>query len=146
MAKRILITAVCFAVLLGAGYVCLQIVERNACISEEKASIPDLAGVKVDIVYTNCDILAKDEALSIYFSRPGKRDLLFGRWRNRRALVFRYDPGKPDSTLPSITHPSRSTIQISLPEVSSVIYQSRSWEDISIAYEIGKVDYPIVSK
>jgi hypothetical protein len=135
--------------LLGVGYVILRavgIVDPNACISETKGTIPDLSGARVEIIYTNCDTLAKDEAISVFISSAISRDSWFAKWRSRRSLVFRYDPGRPDNPLPHITNPSRSTILISVPEVSSIIYQNQRWRDMSIDYAIGKVDYPTKAK
>ncbi len=151
ISKMILVGAAVLVLVSGVGYVFMRltgVVEPNACISEEKMTIPDLSGAKVEVFYTNCDTMVKDEAISIYFSRAAaKEKSWFAGWRNHRRLVFRYDPGgKSDSPLPSITNPSKSTILISVPEVSSVIYQSRNWESMSIAYEIGKVYYPVNSK
>ena len=132
--------------LLGALYITLRtvgIMDPNACISETKGIITDLSGATFEIIYTNCDTLAKDEAISVFISQSAvSRDSWFAKWRSRRSLVFRYDPGRPDNPLPRITNPSRSTILISVPEVSSIIYQNQRWQDMSIEYAIGKVDYP----
>jgi hypothetical protein len=144
MKKRVLLAARAIAVL-SVGYVFLRLVgvsEPNACLSEQRITIPDLSGtkVKVEVVYTNCDTLAKDESISVYLR--AKRESWVAKWWNHRALVFRYDSGRSDNPLPSITRPSDSTILISIPEVSSVTHQSRNWENISIAYNLGRVDYP----
>jgi hypothetical protein len=146
LAKTILVSIVGLVVVLGAGYALLRIAGTNdsdGCISEEMMTIPDLAGVKAEVVYTNCDTLVKDEAVKVYFSRAAvKGESWLAKWRNRRTLVFWYDPGGrafPDMPLPLITHPSPSTILISVPEVSSVAYKSRKWENMSIDYAIGKV-------
>jgi len=126
-----------------AGYFFIRQIDKpepNECISEERMTIPDLSGTKIEVVYTNCDTLVKTESISIYFSqakRPSGQ-----RGRDHRALVFSYDPMRYNSPLPSITRPSRSTILISIPEVSSVLHQSRNWEDVSVAYNLGRVVYP----
>jgi hypothetical protein len=146
LAKVILVSVVGLVMVLDAGYALL----RNAgtsgspeCISEGLMTIPDLAGVRVEVIYTNCDTLAKDEAVKVYFSRADvKGESWFARWRSHRTLVFWYDPGGrafPDMPLPSITHPAPSTILISIPEVSSDAYKSRKWQNMSINYAIGKV-------
>jgi len=143
-AKITLISFVCFFAVFGAGYAFLRFVglaDPNACISENRMTIPDLSGIKVEVVDTNCDILAKQESIDVYFSQA-KQKSWFAKLRNHRELVFSYDPGRPDDPLPTITHSSDSTILISVPEISSVIRQSRNWEKISIAYDLGKVDYP----
>lgn len=148
--KSIGVGVISVAVLWGAWRAVLRFTglnDPNACISEQLKTIPDLSGTKVDIVYTNCDTLAKQEDVSVYFSPAAvKRKSWFAKWTNRRTLVFRYDPGRPDNPLPLITHPSQSTILISLPEVSSISYQNRKWTDMSVNYDVGRVDYPTTSK
>ena len=146
IAKTIGIGVIGVAIFWGAWRVVLRLTgidDPNTCISEEPKTIPDLSGMKVEIVYTNCDTLAKQEDVSVYFSPAvqGKKSW-FAKWTNQRTLVFRYDPDRSDAPLPSITNPSQSTILISIPEVSSVSYQNRKWKSMSINYEIGKVDYP----
>jgi hypothetical protein len=146
LAKAILVSIIGTVVVLGVRYVFLHPLGRadpDACISEEMMTIPDLAGAKIEIVYTNCDTLVKDEAVKVYFSRAAvKGESWFARWRNHRTLVFCYDPGGrafAHMPLPSITHPSPSTILISIPEVSSILFKTRKWENMSIDYAIGKV-------
>ena len=129
------------ALVLGAGYSFLRWVfaaDPDACISKGLQTIPDLSGAKIEIVYVSCDTLAKEEETDVYLSpvtaqgTPGLK--------NGRTLVFSYDPVGSDNSVPSITNPSDSTILITVPEVSSVIHQDRSWRGMSIEYAIGK-DY-----
>jgi hypothetical protein len=102
-----------------------------------------LSGVKVEVIYTNCDTLVKEEDVRVYFSRAAVTgDSWFARWRSRRALVFVYDPGGrafDDMPLPSITHTTPSTVLISMPEDVDVLYQSRSWQNLSVDYALGNV-------
>jgi hypothetical protein len=146
IAKTIGIGVIGMVILWGAWRAFVRFTGRDdsgACISEQLKTIPDLSGAKVEIVYTNCDTLAKQEDVSVYFSPADQREKpWFAKWTNQRTLVFRYDPGRPDNPLPSITRPSQSTILISIPEVSSISYQNRKWKSMSINYGIGKVDYP----
>ena len=116
----------------------------SACISQEIMAIPDLAGARVEVVYTNCDTLAKEEWVEVYLSRAAVKEGL-----SHRTLVLSYDPGGrsfANMPLPTITHPAPSTILISISGVSSVEYESRKWENMSIDYVIGKVQYPSKSK
>ncbi len=147
-AKRHLVGVAFVILTFAAVYISLRSFDAStACTSEAETVIPDLDGVGVEVTYTNCDTLAKDESISVYLSRSAnKKDSWFARWRNHRALVFRYDPGRYDNPLPSITRPSLSTILISVPEVSSIMYQSRKWQDVSVGYQIGKVYYPAPPK
>jgi hypothetical protein len=120
---------------------------RSACQTEERLKIDDPTGFRFEVEYTSCDTLAKDEGIRVYATKDAsKRRGIFSRWIDHRTLLFRYDPGRWDNPLPSITHPSPSTILISIPEVSSIGYQNHEWEKMSVNYEIGRVDYPAASR
>ncbi len=120
---------------------------RFTCQTEERLKIDDPAGFRFQVEYKSCDTLAKEETISIYATKIASKGAgLFSRWRDQRTLLFRYDPGRWDNPLPTITRPSQSEILISLPEVSSIEYQNREWEKMSINYAIGRVDYPTASK
>jgi hypothetical protein len=122
-------------------------VSRFTCQTEERLTIDDPAGFTFEVEYKSCDTLAKDEVISVYATKVASKGVgLFSRWRDQRTLLFRYDPGRWDNPLPSITRPSRSAILISVPEVSSIGYQNREWEKMSVNYAIGRVDYPTASK
>ncbi len=131
---------------LGAAYLILvavgQVTWPGACLTEDLTAIPNLSGMKVEATYTNCDTFAKEEVVSVYISRavaPGEPFL--ARWRSQRTLIFRYDPGRPDNPPPSITANGRGRILISIPEVSSVLLETKKWQDISVDYNIGHIDY-----
>ena len=139
--KWVIFCFVGVVVLSSVSYVLLRsvgIIDPSACISKELQTIPDLSGARVEVVYMNCDTLAKDEAISIYFSSATAKDEpWFLGWLNRRSLILRYDPTRPDYPMPSITQQAKDTILISVPEVSSVTHQDRTWRNISIEYAIG---------
>jgi len=145
LAKTTLVIAVSVVAALGVGYLFLRltgIIIPDACIFERMKTMPNLSGAKVEIVYTNCDTLAKDEAISVYFSRAAaKEDSWYTKWFNRRTLVFRYDPGRP-SDPPAIESLGEDRMVISVPEVSSVALRSEKWRDISIDYKIEHVMNP----
>ena len=120
---------------------------RMACGTEERLKVEELSGLRFEVTYLSCDTLAKDEAIRVYAeSTASDRAWFFRDWRNQRTLLFRYDPERDDSPLPTITRPSQSTILISIPEVSSISYQNRKWVNMSVSYAIGRVDYPAASK
>jgi len=120
---------------------------RIACHTEEKLKIEDASGFIFEVEDTTCHTLAADENVSVYARRvTPKGAWALPDWRNRRTLLFRYDPGRWDNPLPSITRPSQSTIRISIPEVSSIVRQNRKWQNMSVDYDIGRVDYPATSK
>jgi hypothetical protein len=146
--KRIAIYIVGAVLVIAAAFLVFRFgVSRFTCQTEERLKIADPAGFRFEVEYKSCDTLAKEEFISVYAVRvPSKMAGLFPKWREQRTLLFRYDPGRWDNPLPSITRPSQSEILISLPEVSSIGYQNRKWEKMSVDYVIGRVDYPAASK
>jgi hypothetical protein len=115
---------------------------RAACETEEKLKI-EVSGYQFEVDDVSCDTIAKDEHIKVYGRKmpsPGAR--FFPEWRNPRMLLFEYDPGRSDNPPPLITHPSQSTILISIGELSEIIYQSHRWNDMYITYDIRKIDYP----
>jgi hypothetical protein len=145
VAKTALVGVLGIAPVCGTGYVFLRltgIIDPDACISERLKTMPNLSGAKVEIDYTNCDTLAKDEAISVYFSRATvMEESWFENWWNHRILIFRYDPGR-HSDPPVIGSPDKDRILISIPEISSVAFRSEKWRDISIDYKIAHVMNP----
>lgn len=139
------------AVLGGAALVCAGVVggfgaryvfsllfnggsTENACLSEQWENVPNVAGLRFEVEYKNCDTLAKDEAVSVYVveTQQDASD------KNGRSLVFRYDPGGIHNQLPKITASGSHKVLISVPEVSSVTVQRRNWRDVAIDYNIAR--------
>jgi len=146
-ARYTLITFVAFG-LMGALYLALGFgINRMACGKEDNLKVEELSGVRFEVTYLSCDTIAKDEAVRVYAETiVPDRAWFFAKWRNRRTLLFRYDPESDSSPLPTITRPSQSTILISIPEVSSISYQNRNWANMNVNYDIGRVQYPSGSK
>jgi len=138
-ARIVLISAIGVVLTVGVGYVLLRftgLIPSDACVSEDLKTIPNLSGMRFKVEYTNCDAFVKDEAVSVYVARADREaDSWFAKWANRRTLIFRYDPGRKNP-LPSIEASGKDRILISVPEVSSVILQSRRWHNVSIEYKI----------
>jgi hypothetical protein len=138
-----------FGVVLTAGGICATCVairfvgNRIACQTEERLKIEDPSGYLLEVEDTTCATLVTDEAINVYARKAAPKGAwLFWRWKNQRVLLFSYGPGRQDAPLPSITHPSQSTILVSIPEVSEVFYQNRKWANMTVNYNIGKVYYP----
>jgi len=142
--RLVLISSTGILAALGAGYGLLRLPElesANACLSEELAAIPNLLDAKFEIVYTNCDTLAKDEAIRVYMSPAVVAGSWFASWRKQRELVFQYDPSM-DRSPPTIEASGNSRVLISVSDVSSISVQRPTWRNISISYRIRHVTYP----
>lgn len=132
---------------IGALRRAIRAYTENACLTEERLKIDDHYGFAYEVVYENCDTIAKQEDISVYAKKAVPKGYHGSSGsEDQRTLLFRYDPGRYDNPLPTITRPSQSTILISIPKVSSIIYQNRKWENMSVNYEIGQVDYPATTK
>lgn len=108
------------------------------CISETRETLPNVLGGDFEIVYTNCDTLAKEEWISVYVtSRSWIRRLLAG-----KTLLFRYDPGSWNSPLPAINVSGQNRLLVSIARVSSFSFQKKKWQGVSVDYQIGRIDYP----
>jgi hypothetical protein len=107
----------------------------GACISETFGKASNIAGADFEFVDTDCDLIAKDEAITISVSRgPGLLDW-FG-----KTEIFKYD-GIPEIK-PVVTAVDRHTVRISVEAVSSVHFAKKRWEDLTIVYDIGSIEYP----
>jgi hypothetical protein len=112
-------------------------------MTEAEAKIANLSGADFEITYTNCDTLAKSEFVSVYVSRAKVSDEPFySRWREKKTLLFRYDPWTADGPFPVISPSGPKRISISVPKVSHIFLKGRSWNGISVDYQIGHVEYP----
>jgi hypothetical protein len=135
------------AITLVAVYVIVVVTgcvtDQYTCITEQKISIPNFSGMEFEVTYTNCDRILKDEAIDVYVSRAiADGESLFTRWRSPRTLLFRYDPGRYDSPLPSIKATGPDRILISVPYLASVFLQIRKWGNVSVDYDIGHIEFP----
>ncbi|UWZ86964.1 hypothetical protein [Occallatibacter riparius] len=110
------------------------------CTSEKKGGLSNVSGVDLEIEYTACDLLAKDEAISVYASpyQPGSKH---GTWFRKRTLIFRYDPSGPDELLPGFESIGANRILISVPEVSSISVQRHVYGNTTVNYHIGRINY-----
>jgi len=106
-------------------------------------ALSDVSGADIEVVYTNSDALAKQEDISVYISEASKgKTTWLRRAFRRKALLFRYDPESPSEPLPSIISRAVNRLVISVPRVSSISFQRTQWNGISVAYQIGRIDYP----
>jgi hypothetical protein len=120
--------------------------DPGACLLETLKPVTSLSGVTFESVSEDCDTIAKTEYIDVYASRvPARGDSPLSRWANRRTLVFAYDPGRLNSSAgydpPGISLADGNRFLISVPEVSSISFRSRSWRNRPIDYAIGRIIY-----
>jgi len=141
-----LLASVVFVI--GIAYIFLtkvgMVPTPSTCMTESKVRITNLSGGDFEITDTDCDFLAKEEFVSVYVSRARTNGgSLLAKWFRGKTLLFRYDPAMLDSPLPVIRASGSNRILISIPRVSSVMFQSKKWNNVSIDYEIEQVDFPV---
>jgi hypothetical protein len=112
-----------------------------ACSSESKGGLSNVSGWDLEIEYTACDLLARDEAISVYASphRPGGSQHM---WFRKRRLIFRYDPAGPDELLPGFESVGPDRILISIPAVSSISVQQHVLGNTTVNYRVGRIFHP----
>jgi hypothetical protein len=145
--KSVLVCLVYLAAGVASIYISLvalgKIAWPGACIEEELGKIPDVSSISFRIVYSNCDTLAKQEAVTIYASPATTiSGTQLERWFESDTLLFSYVPAYGEITAPVVTSPRSGYILISIPEVSSVLYKREKWRDISVGYKIDRSLYP----
>ncbi len=145
--RKVLVYGVGIAVALGLVYVILVVIgaiPNGASFTVELMSIPNLSGMEFKVIYSSrARLFVTDHAISIYARRAAlEEESLFAKWLNRQTLLFRYDPGSDTYHLPTINASGNDRILISIPTVSSVLFQNRKWRNVSIDYDIGRIEYP----
>jgi hypothetical protein len=113
----------------------------GANISETMLVLNDVNGAGFEVIYTNSDTLAKEEWVNVYVYDSGTQSNWLNRLIHRKTLLFSYDPGYPAET-PRIEAAGLGKVRISIPRVSSVLYQGHHWKALSVDYQIAKVDCP----
>ena len=123
-------------VTLGVAYLLLATVglapRPYTCLTETRGKISGLLGYDFEISETDCSTLSKDASISVFASKAG---------RTNKVLLFKYDPAGVDE-LPMLASVDQRTIQISVPRISIVMFGRDNWEDVSVIYSIGVIDYP----
>jgi hypothetical protein len=130
------------AAIISGGLVLFGLLQvPGANISETMLVLNDVNGAGFEVIYTNSDTLAKEEWVNVYVYDSGSRSTWLNRLMHRKTLLFSYDPGYPALT-PRIEAAGPGNVRISIPRVSSVLYQGHQWKGLSVDYQIAKVDYP----
>ena len=103
------------------------------CDTRSLGSVLNVAGYDFEVSETACDVLAKDDAITIFVSETGKKE---------KTAVFKYDPGA--EAFPKIVAADAHTARISLESISSIFFREDRVGSLSISYDIGRNYYPSV--
>lgn len=117
-------------VLLYAFWIIMPI---DVCLSETKETLSNLGGLDFAAVETDCDALAKDAAMRVFVSKTGESE---------KTLLFRYTPvwwvPPPEITVDA----QRRSIAISVAMVEGIDSQLKTWNGMTVSYDIWKPDDP----
>jgi hypothetical protein len=129
----------CLIFVRDARVALLRLMFPGVCVSENEATIQDVNGMEFNVVYENCDTLAKEEDVYVYVSKASSGGWFFSRWLHRRTLLVSYDPGgRYEVPLPTIQLAGDKKILISIPAVGETPYiRARRWHDVDIEYIVG---------
>jgi len=134
--RRLLFRTMWVALALTAIYLYLAMLglapTPDDCITEVHGRISGVSGFDFEISETNCDTLAKTATISVFASKPG---------RPKKVLLFKFFPAY-DDLLPVITPVDQHTVQISIPEISSLFLRRDKLKDLTVIYKIDVIDYP----
>jgi hypothetical protein len=121
-----------------------RLIFPGVCVSENEATIPNVDGMEFNVVYENCDTLAKEEDVYVYVSRAASGEWYFPRWLHRRTLLVSYDPGgRYEVPLPPIQVVGDKNILISIPAVGEAPYiLARRWHAVDIEYATSRKASP----
>jgi hypothetical protein len=101
------------------------------CVSEDRGRTTGLSGFDFDISETSCFF---DPAVSVFISKAGEQ---------KKTLLFKYFP-LYIGPYPTITSIGEHAVQISVSRVSSLFCRRDKWDDLTVKYDIGTVEYPSV--
>jgi hypothetical protein len=120
-----------------AALVCgLLLLRRSAinanCIVQNEAELPDVAEFHFQLIRTSCDSFGNSISISVLIEEKGV---------DKKGVIFKYWPDQRNP-IPTITGLPGNRLQISIPSVASIYFQSYKWKETAIEYDIGSVLYP----
>jgi hypothetical protein len=102
------------------------------CITEVRGRISGVSGFDFESSETDCDTITKTATMSVFASKRG---------RPKKVLLFKFGPAYAD-LLPTVSPVDQNRVQISIREISDLIFRRNKPGDLSIDYKIDIVDYP----
>jgi hypothetical protein len=141
------IACLALSIFIWIGYTRLKGYSSNpltysACITETEARYENVAGWDFEAEDSSCDTLAKDEEVRVFAISGQAKNSRLGKLFARRRLIFAYDPGTTGIEGLTVQAKDAKRILISLREASSVFEMNRTLGEMTIDYNILKVDYP----
>ena len=121
---------------IGAIYLFLAFIDLApnpyTCVTNDLKTIADLSGYRLSVKETDCDAIAKTDSIRVFIAKAGQ---------GGGELIFQYGPIL-NATPPEFHVNARGDIVIAVSEIADIWVQRSRWRDVSIEYQIGRVQYP----
>ena len=133
--RRIFIGIGLIAFALTAAYIFLASIglapNTSSCVAISEQEVQSTSSLKFKIVRTDCDLIAKDSAVTISVS---------DRNNPREDVLLKYDPDER-SREPTINVDAVGSINIDIDSVSSVYHREERWRNRDVVIKIGRIQY-----
>jgi len=120
------------AVLYGIVYMlltaALEFWVSGVCLTEELANFPNVSGFDFEVSETDC---WHSPDITVFVSNAGQR---------KKTPLFTY--AADAHPVPAITSIDEHTVQMSIRKVRVIYCRRNKWEDLTIKYDIGFIEYP----
>jgi hypothetical protein len=103
----------------------------GSCTWKTLEKFSNLSGFDFEVSYKDCDIIATPVWIDVFVTKGS---------HTPKTLLLEYVP--VGQGLPAIELVGANAVRMSVPRISSLSYRKDSWENLSIDYDIGIVDYP----
>ena len=103
----------------------------GACHTSILGKIDNAVSYDFEISNTTFKTLASDDAIAIFISCTSQSE---------KTALFKYDPGNAELPIIDVVEPR--TVVVSVRRSSSVYFRKHRWEDVSIRYDLGHIQYP----
>jgi hypothetical protein len=109
--------------------------------TESRMTVTNVEGTDFEVTFTKLDAITNREYVSVFADKTGTGPKPAGKRDEDEALLFRYDPSEETGALPLIKSAGPKKVLISIPRVSSILFQRRLWNGLSVDYDIGVVEH-----
>lgn len=99
-------------------------------VTENRMHVEGAEGASFDVTYTHTEGKGEGAYVSVLAT-------VHGAGPSDATLLFRYDPGPWDGTLPVIATPGTKKVMIRVPAVAEVLVRKAAWNDWTVDYRIG---------
>jgi hypothetical protein len=112
------------------------------CVTDIQAKFENVEGWDFEAEDCSCDTLAKDEEVRVFAVPAQARNSRLASLLARRRLIFAYGPWTTGVDGLKVQTRDGGGILISLPQASQVFEKDRTLDELTIDYDIHRVEYP----